>query len=82
MKFYFGIIYYCCFGLAMLHRLISDFTWHVSTGLEKENLIFFLFLLLRGVTSEPTEFEYLGALGVVGSIYDFCSICLDVAFNT
>ena len=27
----------------MLYRLISDFTWHVSTGPEKENLIFSLF---------------------------------------
>ena len=26
----------------MLYRLISDFTWHVSTGPEKENLIFSL----------------------------------------
>ena len=54
MKFYFGFIYYCCFGLAMLYRLISDFTWHVSTGPKKENFIFLYFLLLRGVTKADT----------------------------
>ena len=48
MKFYFGFIYYYCFGLAMLYRLISDFTWHVSMGPEKENLIFSLFSATSG----------------------------------
>ena len=32
----------------MLYRLISDFTWHVSTGPEKENLIFSLFSATPG----------------------------------
>ena len=48
MNFYFGFIYYCCFGLAMLYRMISNFTWHVSTGPEKENLIFSLFSATPG----------------------------------
>ena len=58
MKFYFGIIYYCCFGLAMLYRLISDFTWHVSTGPEKENLIFSLFSATPGRDSLPRLFLF------------------------
>ena len=48
MKFYFGFIYHYGFGLAMLHRLICDFTWHVFMGPEKENLIFSLFSATPG----------------------------------
>ena len=48
MKFYFGFIYYCCFGLAMLYRMNSDFTWHVSTGPEKEKIVFSLFSATPG----------------------------------
>ena len=48
MEFYFSFIYYGCFGLAMMYRMISDFTWHVSTGPGKENLIFSLFSATPG----------------------------------
>ena len=48
MKFFLGFIYYWLFGLAMLYRMISDFTWHLSTGPEKENLIFSLFSATLG----------------------------------
>ena len=55
MKFYFDFIYYCCFGLAMLYRMISDFTWQVSTGPEKENLIFSLFSATPGRDIQDTD---------------------------
>ena len=48
MKFYFSFIYYLLLGLAMLYRMISDFTWHVSTSPEKKILILSLFSATPG----------------------------------
>ena len=41
----------------MLYRLISDFTWHVSTDPEKENLIFSLFSATSGRDTIDLEFK-------------------------
>ena len=45
--------------LAMLYRMINDFTWHVSTGPEKENLIFFLFSATPGRDTGSLSVSYL-----------------------
>ena len=37
----------------MLYRMISEFTWHVSTGPEKENLTFSLFAATPGRDIHP-----------------------------
>ena len=74
--FYLFMIQFKSSSLWVVHRIVLS-SHFLSL---KTPLLFFGISRRYRMVSEPIGFEYLGALGVVGSIFDFRSMCWYVDF--